>query len=102
MHGEEYHRGDFIHLKWQHNDLVEFGKVLDIIIIAGFPFASVEKYKSLRINKNILWYLIEHSYANCYVYLSSLPYKSTVDAHSYIGDGGLYVVLKSHLEQLIS
>jgi len=53
MYGE-YHRGDFIHLKWQHNDLVEFGKILDIIVIAGFPFVFVEKYKSLRINQNIL------------------------------------------------
>ena len=100
IYGEEYHRGEFIHLGWQQDDLPEFGKILDIIVIAEFPFLYVEKYRSLGINQHILGYLIEHTYANCCIYLSSVPFKSTFDAHSYIGDGGLYVILKSHLEQI--
>ena len=42
-------------------------------------------------------YLIECTFVTIYVYAANLPYKMTVNAHTYIGDGGLYVVLKSHL-----
>lgn len=99
IYGEEYHREDFVHLGWQQNDLPEFGKIFDILIIAEFPFVYVERYKSLGINEHILGYLIEHTYVNSCIYMSELPYKNTVDAHSYMGDGGLYVVMKSYLEQ---
>ena len=45
---------DFIHLGWQKNDLPEFGKFFDIVVIAEFAFVCVEKYKSLGINQHIL------------------------------------------------
>jgi len=77
-----------------------FGKVKDILVVGGFPFFLVEKYKSLGINAHIYAYLVEHTYTNICIYVANLPYKMTVNAHSYIGDRGLYVVLKSHLELL--
>lgn len=99
IYGEEYHRGEFIHLGWQQNDLPEFGKLMDIIIAAGFPFYYVEKYETVGINSHILGYHIHHSYITSCVHASVPPYKNTFSAHSYIGDGRLYIVLKSHLEQ---
>lgn len=98
IYGEEYHRDDFVHLGWQHNDLPMFGKILDIFIVGGFPFLLVEKYKSMGINGHILAYLIQHTYVTNCVYIAHLLYKTVFCAHSYIEDGQLYVVLKSHLE----
>ena len=68
--------------------------------MGGFPFLLVEKYKSVGINGHINGYLIERTFATIYIYTANLPYKMTINAHSYIGDSGLYVVLKSHLELL--
>ena len=99
IYGEQYHRGEFVHMGWQQNDLPEFGKLLDIIIAGGFPFFQVEKYETVGINSHILGYLIRHSYTTTCVHASMLPYKNTFTAHSYIADRRLYIVLKSHLEQ---
>lgn len=95
LYGEENHRSDFVHLGWQQNDLPEFGKLLDIIIIVirEFPFFLVEKYETVDINSHILGYLIWHSYFTS-VPVSMLPYK-TITAHSYIADRRLYIVPKS-------
>lgn len=98
IYGEEYHRTDFIHVGWQDNDLPTFAKVKDILVLGGFPFFLAEKYRSVGINGHISGYLIERTFGTIYVYAANLPYKMTVNAHTYFGDGRLYVVLKSHLE----
>lgn len=85
---------------WQKNDLPLFVKILDIISVEEFPFFLVEKYKSVGINEHILSFLIQRTHITCCINIADLPYKYVFSAHSYIGDGQLYITPKSHLELL--
>ena len=100
IYGEEYHRREFVHIGWQENDLPLFAKILDIITVEEFPFFVIEKYKSLGINDHLLGFLIQHTHLTCCINIADLLYKYVFSAHSYIGDGQVYIISKTHLELL--
>ena len=60
----------------------------------------VKKYKSIGINEHLLGYLIQRTHITCCINVANLPYKYVFSAHSYIGDGQLYIISKSYLEPL--
>ncbi len=98
IYGEEFHRSDFVHIGWQADDLPEFAKINDILAVGGFPLIAVEKYKSEGICNHLFAYLIHRAHSKTVIYLPNLLNKQIYSAHAFLGDGGLYVVMRSHVE----
>ena len=96
IHGKELHKSAFVHSGWQEDDLPFFGKISDIIIIAGSSLLYVEKYNTQGINAHVSAYLISRSH--CSQLLLCTHSFCLVYAHTYIGDGQLYIALCSYIE----
>ena len=97
LYGEAYHKSDFVHIGWQSDDLPQFGKILDIVNFGSFPLLLVEESHSKGINNHLIAYLICCTHSTVMIYLPKLATKTVFSAHSYDGDNGLYISLKSDI-----
>ncbi len=97
IYGESYYRGEFLFCGWQANDLPIFGKITDIFLIVGCTLVTVQKYSTERINNHLQAYLISPTFHTQLVVLSTLPYLQTLTAHTFLGDGNLYISMRSYV-----
>ena len=93
--GEEYHRSDFVLIDWQPDDLPQFAKIKDVLVITDCPILVVEKYTTLGINNHLLCHLIERTHATVVVCVSNLVDTHPFTVHTFIGDRGLYIAMRS-------
>ena len=82
---------------WQQDDLPEFAKIKDILVIVETPVLIVEKYTTLGINNHILCYMIECTFQTFALCVSGLVASHSFTAHTYIGDRGLYIAMHSYV-----
>lgn len=83
---------------FQPEDLSSFGKIIDILITSGStPLLAVQLYRTEGINPHIGAYQINPTNDKSIVILSTLANKQTYYAHSYIGDGNVYITMRSHV-----
>jgi len=96
IYGEEYHRSEFVQYGWQPDDLPKFGQITDILVVVGSPLLVMEKYVTEGINSHLLSYLIVRSRQSFVLKLSTLLNPHVLCGHNYIGDGLLYIAMRSH------
>lgn len=94
--GQAYHRSEFIHCGWQTDELPVFGRITNILVIAGSRFCTVEKYTTIGLNNHLLSYSIVRTHQVCVLNVSMLRNPQTLFGHTFIGDNQLYIVLRSH------
>lgn len=82
---------------WQQDDLPQFAKIKDILVMVETPVLVVEKFITHGINNHLLCYLIEHTYQTFAVCVSQLIDTHPFTAHTYIGDRGLYIAMRSYV-----
>lgn len=96
-HGEQYYRNDFVLVGWQEDDLPQFAKIKDILVLVETPVLVLERYTTLGINNHILCYLIECTFQTFALCISGLVDTHSFTAHTYIGDRGLYIAMHSYV-----
>ena len=98
MYGEKFYKSEFVILDFQSDDLPLFGKIGEIVVVGSrFPLLVVKIYRTDRINMHIDGYQVSATNTTSIVFLSSIIYKHSFCSHTFIGDGFLYIVLKSHV-----
>ena len=46
MHGQQYHHSEFVLCGHQQDDLPQFGRICDIVVIIGTPLLSLRMYRT--------------------------------------------------------
>ena len=93
---------DFLQYGWQENDLPWFVKIKDIMVVGDCPLIAVGSYRTEGINNHLLAYLISSTHEKFIVNPSQLQNTQPLYAHTYIGDGGLYIAMRAHVENVFS
>ena len=102
MYGEKFYRSEFVILDFQSDDLPLFGKIEEILVVASnLPLLAVKIYRTEGINVHIDGYQVSPTNKIIVVLLSNIKYKHSFASHTFIGDGFLYIVSKSHFLTLI-
>jgi hypothetical protein len=102
VYGGRYYRSEFVQSGFQEDDLPIFGKIEDIIIIAGsIPVLQINKYKTLGINSHLSAFQVSHTSLNTVILLSQLHNKDRYYAHSSPGDSSTYITMRSHVSNLL-
>ena len=96
IYGCKFYSSEYIHCGWQDDDLPQFGKIKDIVVVSNHPLLFVELFQTTGINSHILAYQITSLYSFSLIMLSSLTNKYSFSAHTYIADSNLYIAVKSH------
>ena len=99
IYGQEFHHSEYLLCGWQDNDLPVFGMIKDILVIAGTPLISLCLHKTLGINNHLLCFAITSAYQSSLISLSHVVYRRPLCAHSILGDGHLYIAMRSHVTQ---
>ena len=68
---------------WQPDELPQFVKILDILVIVGSPVLVVEKFTTVGINNYILGYLIVHNHQRVAISISKLLDSRPFTGHIY-------------------
>lgn len=97
MYGQEFYRGEFVLHKFQDNDLPQFGRIKDILVLSTTPLLAIEEYRTQGINNHLMSYCISRTNSKIVVLLSSLEEKQSYSSHIYQGDEEMYIALKSHV-----
>ena len=98
IYGARFYRGEFVCFESQDDDdLPVFGKITDILVFVKTP---IEKFRTEGINNHLLAYQISHTHSHSLLLLSNLSNKCTFCAHTYIGDGNLYITVRSHIFEI--
>ena len=84
---------DFVHCGKQLDDLPAFSRVKEIIIIAGIAMLYVETYTTLGINNHLMCHAIQRTHMFKIVSITNLSETNAYTAHSFIGDGQLYIAM---------
>ena len=81
----------------QDDDLPAFGKIREILVISGSAMLYVENYTTIGINNHLMSHAIVRTHKLMIVPVSNLadPYPFT--AHTFIGDGHLYIAMRSDI-----
>ncbi len=61
------------------------------------PILVVERFTTCGINNHLMCYLIEHTYRTFVACVSHLIDPHPLTAHTYIGDKGLYIAMRSYV-----
>ena len=93
--GEQYCHSDFVLVDWQRDDLPQFAKIKDILVMVKTPVLLVERFTTLGINNHLLCHLIERTHQTFALCVSKLVDTHPFTAHTFIGDRGLYIAMRS-------
>lgn len=86
---------DFVLCGKQIDDLPEFGKIKDILIVGSVPMLHLEKYLTEGINNHLMCHFVVRSHKFKVMSLSSLVDYTPYSAHTFIGDGQLHVAMRA-------
>lgn len=100
IHGETYHRSEFVIYGFQEDDLPVFGRIDDILVITATPMLSIRLFRTLGINNHLLCYAIEHTHQKVLILLNQLICPDPLSPHQRIGDDNLYIALRSHIPNI--
>lgn len=97
LYGEEYHLSNFVLLGKQVNDLPLWGSIQEILTIdpGNYPMLYVEMYETIGINNHLMCFAITRKHAYEVILMSNLVDKYPYTAHNYVGDGHLYIAMRS-------
>ena len=84
---------------WQNDDLPQFARIRDIIMVVECPLLVLDTFITQGINNHLLSYLIKGTRHVFIIRVSSLVVRDTFMAHTYPGDGNLYIAMKYHVER---
>ena len=73
-----------------------FAKIQDIIVVEEHPVLYVQKFETIGIHSHLLAYQLSCMYSHTLLMVSSLYNKNTFSAHTFIGDGKLYITVKNN------
>lgn len=100
IYGEEYHRSSFVHYGWQKiDDLPQFAKILDILVVVGAPLLYVKLYETEGINNHLLAHSIISTHKTAVIHLVNRANNEIYHAHTYIHDRRLYIAMRAHVTQ---
>lgn len=92
-----------MHNGFQEDDLPIFGKIVDIIVIAGsIPVLQLDTYKTMGINSHLSSFQVSRTNLKTVILLSQLHNKDRYCAHSSPGDPHTYITMRSHVPNLFS
>ena len=95
IYGTEFHPSEFILCGKQIDDLPTFEKIKEILVIQGFAMFYVEKFLTTGLCNHLLCYAVSRTHMFEVVPASSILDKSTFSAHTFLGDGQLYIAMHS-------
>lgn len=102
IYGERFYRHEFVHKGFQEDDLPVFGKILDIIVIAGSTsLLQLEVYQTMGINSHLSAFQVSRTNLKTIVLLSRLYNKHRYCAHSCKSDSSTYITMRSHSPNLM-
>lgn len=81
----------------QSDDLPEFGRIKDIVVICGCSMFYVEKYSTVGINNHLMCHAIVRTHTFVVVPVSNLADSYPYSAHTSINDGHLYIAMRSEV-----
>lgn len=96
VYGVKFYPNEYVHCGWQDNDLPQFAKIQDIIVVEEHPVLYVQKFQTIGIHSHLLAYQLSCMYSHTLLMVSSLYNKNTFSAHTFIGDGKLYITVKNN------
>lgn len=91
IYGERFYRREFVHSGFQENDLPVFGKIVDIVVLAGsIPVLQLDVYKTMGINSHLSAFQVTRTPLTTVILLSQLHNKQRYYAHSCVSDSNTY------------
>ena len=99
IYGKHFVKGQYIMCGWQHDDLPQFARIKDIILVVEYPLLILDTFITQGINNHLSSYLIKGTRHVFIFRVSSLLVRDTFMAHTYPGDGQLYIAMKYHVER---
>lgn len=100
IYGNEYHKSSYVHCGFQNNDLPEFAKIIDILVVHGAPLLYLKLYETEGINNHLMAYSIICTHKTTLVHLPTLQNREIYDAHTYITDKRLYIAMRAYVLQI--
>ena len=101
IYGEKFYPHDYVHYGFQDDDLPAFGKITDVIVLAGStPLLELQVYRTMGINNHVASYQVRRTNETVVVLLSQLDDRRPYYAHTYLGDLCLYITMRSHTPSL--
>ena len=86
---------------WQEiDDLPQFAKITDILVVHGAPVLYVKIYETAGINNHLLAYSIVATHKTTLVHLPDLLNNEIYHAHTYILDHRLYIAMRAHVQKI--
>lgn len=77
----------------QRNDLPQFGKIKEILVVGNIPMVYLEMYLTSGINNHLMCHQITRSHKFQVLPISSLIDYHPYSSHTFIGDGQLYLAM---------
>lgn len=96
--GEVYRQSSFLLIQWQDDDLPQFAKIEDILIVLNFPFFIVCTFITQRICHHYHSYAVKKGRQMLVVTLAEIGDSHPVYCHHVHGDSTLYVTMRSYVE----
>lgn len=101
IYGQEFHRASFIHSGWQvDDDLPEFSKIVDILVILGAAMLYVKLYETEGINNHLSAYSIISTHKTTIIHIPNLDNREVYHAHTYTADRRLYIAMRAHVPKI--
>ena len=81
----------------QNDDLPVFGRIKEILVIHDRAMFHVEKYLTTGIDNHLMCHAIAHTHKLCIIHASDAADSYPYSAHTFIGDGHLYIAMRSEV-----
>ena len=92
-----YHPSDFILCGKSCNDLPEFSRIKEIIVICGCAMFYVENFLTTGLCNHLLCYAISRTYTLRIIAASKILDSFPYTAHTFLGDRQMFIAMQSHV-----
>jgi hypothetical protein len=97
LYAGKFYPRDFVHYGFQDDDLPLFGKIREVIVLAGSTcLFELDVYNTKGINSHVASYQVLRTNHTAVVLLSHIDDKRSYYAHTYLGDSRQYITMRSY------
>lgn len=100
QYGETYCPSLFLLYNWQIDDLPQFVRIKDIIVVCTFVLLEVDIYYTEGINDHLMAYMVQPLHQATIIHLSNCLSYQVFSSHKFIGDNCQYVYVRSYIEKI--
>ena len=94
--GSKHRTGQFVLVGWQEDDLPEFSKVRDLIVVENQHLLILSTYFTLGIDRHYHSYVVKSTFKELVIDVKCVCDYHPVYVHKMSNTNTLYIAMKSH------